>query len=148
MSEPSRPFESTGTRMAKCSDCGEKHEVTQDSWDLAMTFHTELIRRGEEGLPGVGRCKPCAQAWRASEKEKDQQEYFRDAELFRRMRIGLVKADRGQADREDIRRFISQLPDDFMSDHHTAVASFRVNADARFTKRDGHNKSDGDDFGG
>jgi hypothetical protein len=133
-------------RTARCSDCGEQHQVTQLAWDLAMQFHRALTARGEEGLPGVGRCPKCAEVWRDAQDERGTNRYYRDVELFRRMRRGVAMIESGKATRGQISRFKASLPRDFVTEHEAAVHSFQARCDAAFAKRT--SKHDGDDFDG
>lgn len=146
MSEPVKALEPGGTRLAKCSDCDEQHEVTQLAWDMAMMFHRMLIERGEEGLSGVARCEPCRVAWEDSCRQELEDEHYRDVELFRRMRVGLAKIGAGEVDRMDIRQFIATLPAEFVTEHEAAIKSFRAHADERFTKRDKGRSAKGESF--
>jgi hypothetical protein len=147
MSEPTKALEPGGTRQAKCSDCGVVYEVTQVAWDLALMFHKVLLARGEPGMDGVGRCDDCGKAWRAQMAQEDEQRSKRDTVLFVRMRTALAAIDHQRASRQDIRRFLDELPGDFAVEHNAAVASFRAAADERFTKRDKSQRT-GDDFKG
>ena len=146
MGEPVKAFEAGGTRMAKCSDCGEQWECTQFAWEVAMQFHKELIRRGEKGLSGVARCDDCQVLWQKAQDEDREDRYHRDVELFRRMRTGLASIEYGDSTRDDVTLFVASLPDDFRIEHNAAVANFRSEADKLFTGKDKKTKGKGRGF--
>ncbi|HEU02548.1 hypothetical protein LCGC14_0678460 [marine sediment metagenome] len=137
-----------GTRMARCSDCSEQHEVAQVAWDLAMMFHEALVARGEAGLSGVARCASCKSAWKKACAKELEEEHYRDVALFRRMRRALASIEAREATRQDVVLFIASLPDDFRIEHHAAVASFRSEADKRFAELDKKRRRKGEDFDG
>ncbi len=146
MSEPAKAFEADGTRTALCDDCGGKHKVTQLAWDMAMTFREVLVQRGETPMSGVGRCDPCQVLWLRAQDEARANRYYRDVELFRRMRKGLASIEAREVSRSDVVLFIASLPDDFRLEHNAAVASFRSEADRRFTELDKKHKGKGQGF--
>lgn len=125
-----------GTVKARCAGCGEQHRVAQVAWDMAMAFHKRLIHSGQDGMSGVGRCEACSKLWEKEQEAECAAELLRDTAQFQRLRKAIAAAKDGRASREQIRRFVDNLPEGFVSSYQEAVASFRRKCDEAFSSGD------------